>query len=477
MNFAARLLSWLFASWLLGGGAPLRAETPPLLLGDVLASVTNQYPPLLAALIERDVAAGRLRSANATFDFNVFAKIFNNPSGYYDSTTVDTGFEQFTGWWGSTIFGGYRLTRGGALPDYDKDRTQAAGEPRVGFRLPLLRDGAIDRRRAAVLKARLDQELADPFIQRQHLDFIRAATVGYYAWLAAGQRLQLAEELLRVANDRGSSLTNQVNAGLIPRITLKDNERLVVARQLAVTQARRRFEAAALALSLFHRDSGESPVIAGRERLPAAFPVAPPPDPVRVEADIRLALAARPELRRLQLAGEKLGVDLRLARNQLLPQLDAGVSVSQDIGRRLYRDKGEFETQLGLEFRLPLQRSEAKGRVADVNAQLEQLLNEERFARDRIAAEVRDAASALAAAHEQIQQARLNATLAAELQAAEAERLRRGATDLLALQLREQAAFDAQVMEVDALAEYFRALADYRAATAQEGRRAAAVTK
>lgn len=467
---ASQLLLCWFGCWLLGGPIPSRAETQPLLLGEVLASVTNQYPPLLAALIERDVAAGRLRSANAVFDFNVFSKIFSNPGGYYDSSTVDTGFEQFTGLWGSTIFGGYRITRGGSLPDYDKDRTQGAGEPRLGLRVPLLRDGSIDRRRAAVLKARLDQELADPFIQRQHLDFIRAASVGYYAWLAAGQRLQLGEELLRVANDRGDSLTNQVNAGLIPRITLKDNERLIVARQLAVTQARRRFEAASLALSLFLRDPAEAPQIAGRERLPAAFPSAPAPEIAQLEADIKLAIAARPEVRRIQLAGEKLGVDLRLARNQMLPQLDAGASVSQDIGRRLYKDKGEFETQLGIEFRLPLQRSEAKGRMAEVNAQLEQLINDERFARDRIAAEVRDAASALAAAHEQIQQARLNASLAGELQAAEAERLRRGASDLLALQLREQAAFDAKVTEVDALAEYFRALADYRAATAQDGR-------
>jgi outer membrane protein TolC len=82
----------------------------------------------------------------------------------------------------------------------------------------------------------------------------------------------------------------------------------------------------------------------------------------------------------------------------------------------------------------------------------------------------------MAAAHEQIEQARLNATLAAELQAAEAERLRRGAADLLAVQIREQAAFDAQVTEVDALTEYFRALADYQAATGQAGRRLAEPT-
>jgi outer membrane protein TolC len=58
--------------------------------------------------------------------------------------------------------------------------------------------------------------------------------------------------------------------------------------------------------------------------------------------------------------------------------------------------------------------------------------------------------------------------LAVELQEAETERFMRGATDLLALQLREQAAFDAQVSAVDIDADCFRAQADYRAATVAE---------
>ena len=58
--------------------------------------------------------------------------------------------------------------------------------------------------------------------------------------------------------------------------------------------------------------------------------------------------------------------------------------------------------------------------------------------------------------------------LARQLQDAETERLKQGATDLLALQIREQAAFDAQVFEVEAQAEYFRAQANYRAATAAD---------
>lgn len=439
---------------------------PPLTLGEVLHSVTNQYPPMLAALIERDIAAGRLRSAQGSFDFQFFTKLFGNPAGYYETGTVDAGFEQFTGIWGSTIYGGYRLTRGDVLPDYDKKRTQSEGEPRIGFRLPLLRDGSIDRRRAALYKARLDQELADPAIQRQQLDFIRAATVAYYGWLAAGRRWEFAEEIYRVARERGQALTNQVASGLVPRLVLTDNERLIVARSLGVVQARRRFEGAAIALSLFQRNGEDQPVLVSRERLPAGNPTLAVPEIGVGSRELELAIQRRPELRRLQLAIEKTRVDLRLARNQLLPSLDAGVLVADNLGDQPYKDLNETEVQAGIEFKLPLQRREAKGRVAEVEGQLEQLLNQERFARERIATEIQDARSALVAAHEQIQQARTNVFLARELQAAEQERFRQGATDLLAVQIREQAAFDAQVQEVDAWLEYFRAQADLEAATA-----------
>lgn len=90
-----------------GATAPSRSvATNALTLHEVLDSVRGQYPPMLAALIERDVAAGRLQSAQGPFDLQFFSRLFDTPSGYYRSTTVDTGVEQFTGLWGSTLFGG-----------------------------------------------------------------------------------------------------------------------------------------------------------------------------------------------------------------------------------------------------------------------------------------------------------------------------------------------------------------------------------
>lgn len=453
---------------LLAPAARLAAEEKrePLTLDEVVSSITRQYPPLLASLIERDIASGRLQSAGGAFDLNLFAKLFGTPAGYYQSGTVDIGVEQFTGLWGSTIFGGYRITRGEELPDYYSNRTLGGGEPRFGLNIPLLRDGAIDRRRAALLKAEIDRDLADPTIARQRLDFIRAGTLAYFNWLAAGRRGELAEDLLRVANERAAGLVGQVETGLVPRIVLTDNQRLVVAREIGVVQARRRFEGAALSLSLFYRAANDEPKVVGRERLPQGFPDALVPAPARVELDIDQALAARPELRRLQLALDKLEVDRSLARNQLQPNVDVGVLLSQDFGEKLYDDRRDFEVQAGIEIKLPLQRREAKGRLAEVEAQIGQVLNEQRFTRDRIRTEVHDAFSAMIAAYEQIRLAQLNAALAAELREAEEERFRRGASDLLALQLREQAAFDAQTLAVEAYAEHFRALADYRAAVA-----------
>lgn len=462
------LLSALGAA---GPVAPGMASAPPgpcpLLLDHVLGSITNQYPPLLAALIERDIAAGRLRSAGAAFDFNAFAKLFGTPYGYYETGTADIGFEQFTGIWGSTVFGGYRYTGGNRLPDYYYTRTEGGGEIRLGLEVPLLRDGSIDRRRAAVLKAQLDQQLADPAIARQQLDFIRAGTVAYGQWVATGQRYLVASNLLQVARNRAYALTNQFTAGLVPKIVLTDNDRLVVSRELSLVQARRRFEAASLTLSLFYRSADDTPIVAGLDCLPPVFPPSPDLEERGLGPAIAAAFRVRPELRRFDLNRRKLEVDRRLARNQLLPNLNAGVSVNQDFGEEIYADLSLPQLRAGVEFKMPLQRSEAKGRLAEVDGLLEQLSNEERFARDRIRAEIQDAFSAYVAASEQIHQTRRNVDLAQDLLAAEEDRFQLGASDLLALQLREQAAVDARNLDVDSAAELLRAVADYRAATAE----------
>ncbi|WP_166646989.1 TolC family protein [Prosthecobacter fusiformis] len=440
----------------------------PLMLEEVLASVQTQYPPYLAALIEQDIANGRARQALGAFDLNLNVGGAFQPAGYYDGQTGYAVMDQPLPFWGGNVYGGYRLSSG-FLPNYNKDRTSTDGEAVVGFRLPLLRDGTIDRRRAALWQSQIDQELADPMILRQYLDFVRAATISYFTWVAAGQRLTLTEELLRIAKDRDSAIAEQVKRGASAPIVQIDNQRLVVSREIAVVQALRRFQAAAIELSLFHRSRElAEPVISPRERVPSAFPPHPRPDESQVTAAIARAAIFRPEIRRIELNIEKNEIDRKLAKNNMMPQLDVGIEAAQATGGRLPSNLERTEIEAKVEFKLPLQRREAKGRIEVAEALIQRLKNDKQFARDRISADVRDSHSAIIAAYDALQQTRKNVDLSQQLETAENERLKQGATDLLALQIREQATFDAKVLEVEAQAEYFRAQANYRAAMAAD---------
>ncbi len=440
----------------------------PLLLPEVLASVQIQYPPYLAALIEQDIANGRVRQAMGAFDLNLNAGGTMNLAGYYDGQTGYAMLEQPLPFWGGSVYGGYRLSSG-FLPNYNKERTSVDGEGVLGFRLPLLRDGTIDRRRASLWQAQIDQELADPIILRQYLDFIRSATISYYNWLATGQRLTITEELLRIAKDRDSAIAEQVKRGASAPIVQVDNQRLVVSREIATVLALRRFQAAAIELSLFYRTHDKAePIIAKRDRVPPAFPPHPRLDESQLTTDIAKAAIFRPEIRRIELLVEKSEIDRKLAKNNLLPNIDIGIEAGQSAGNNRPRDIEQNEIEAKIEFKLPLQRREAKGRVDVADALIERLHNDKRFARDRIVADVRDSYSAVSAAYDALKMTRRNVELARQLEAAENERLKQGATDLLALQIREQATFDAQVLEVEAQAEYFRSQANYRAAIAAD---------
>lgn len=446
---------------------PLAAA--PLQLDEVLATVRTQYPPLLAAWLRQDVANGRIRQAQGAFDPIFSSSVALRPMNYYDGSNVELLLEQPLTGWGGSVYGGYRLSSG-YLADYErKIRTGEGGEAVLGMKLPLLRDGDFDSRRANIGKAVVDRELADPFILRQYLDFHRAARISYFNWLAAGQRLGVAEKVLGIAKERDASFSQLAAEGAIAPIVQQDNLRLVVSREISVLEARRRFEAASIELSLFHRDlkSGD-PIVADRARLPAAFPVPVSIDKMENVTDRGRAAFRRPEMREIELLIAKAGIDQRLARNQFKPNLDLAVEFNQALSRDRPSDIDESELTGFLKFSVPIGRDEARGRLQAIQAEIARLNQEKQYVRERILADANDAFSAVTAAHGALERTRLNVSLAEQLEAAENEKFKQGASDLLALQIREQASFEARVVQIEAHLAYFKALADYQAAVAAD---------
>ncbi|NDE85525.1 MAG: TolC family protein [Verrucomicrobia bacterium] len=459
----APLLLWASISLLSYG-----ATEKPLLLPEVLTSVKKQYPPFLAALIDQDIAKGRIRQALGSFDLNLNSGGAKSLAGPNNGAAGYAILDQPFPFWGGNVYGGYTsyadyyLLSSGYLPNYNKNNSlgNSEGVGLVGLRIPLLKDGVIDERRAKLWQAKIDQELADPVILRQYLDFVRAATISYYTWLASGQRLALTEDLLRIAQDRDAE---QVKLGAAAPIVQVNNQQMVVSREIAMVVAKRRFQASAIELSLFYRTlESAQPIIAPRERLPKNFPPQLQLEENRMTADLAKAVFQRPEMRRIELLLKKADIDQRLAKNSLLPNLDVGLLAAQPA---FY---GQTELEGLVQLKMPLQQREAEGRVEVADSAISRLNLEKQFTRDRIVADVRDAFVSVDAAYHALKKTHRNVDLARQLQSAEQERLKLGATDLLNLQIREQFTFDAEVLGVEAQADYFRAQANYDAAIAAD---------
>jgi outer membrane protein TolC len=241
----------------------------------------------------------------------------------------------------------------------------------------------------------------------------------------------------------------------------------VVSRELEVLAAEREFQGAALALSLFLRTPEGDPIVPGEDRLPPAFPPTDVAAELNLDQGLVFAVERRPELVQLELELESLELERRLARNSRLPYLDARFEAADNFGEDLYADRSATELRGELAFKFPLQNREAGGKLEEVEAKTGQARQKLAFATDKVVNEVRDSWVALQTAQGQTDRAALNVTLARQMRDVEAEQFRLGASDLLALQIREAAAFDAEKKAVEAFLDFYTALADYRAAVAE----------
>ncbi len=288
----------------------------------------------------------------------------------------------------------------------------------------------------------------------------------YYEWVAAGQRYRVARAVLKVAEERDAQLREAARLGQIPQIDVTDNQRAILTRRAQVIEAQRGLEQAAIELSLFYRDAAGNPVLPPEDRLPESFPALRDIDAQRLEEDIELALKRRPEIRRFQAQRSQVEVDRKLAQNQLMPNVDMVLSFTSQLGERRVR-RGPNDLTASLIFDLPAQRRAARSRDLAALARIEQFDQRERFARDQIIAEVRDAYSALRAARERARVLREEVEVARQLEIAERVRFELGEGNLFLVNLREQATYETELREVAAVAEYFRALALYEYAIAE----------
>ena len=323
--------------------------------------------------------------------------------------------------------------------------------------MPLLKDRNIDKRRAKLLASQAQRDQVESKVQSRLLKFQRFATQAYWDWVASGQAVQIQRQLLELAETRVSQIKTRVESGDLAEIAQIDNDRLIAKRKNDLIKARRSLEKSAIKLSLFWRDPNCNPVIASEEQLPIRFPGSTPISTTQLNADIETAFSVRPELVELKATLRETNVDRLYAENLTLPKLDVKGFAGQDLGGETSSlgDKTPFELQVGVFYEVPLERRKGLGKIQSANGKLTQIDAKIRLTGDKIRAELQDAASAVNAAFDQIQQSTENVRLTKKSLELGLVAFEEGDIDLITLNIYEAAVATAELELLNAQFKYF----------------------
>jgi outer membrane protein TolC len=454
-------------------GVPASASTTDsglraLLPEEVLRSSARSFPKILEAIEKAAASRAKLLAAQGEFDLEWRTKSLNWLSGFYEGQTVDSKVVKPIAEGGINLAAGYRISAADFPIYQDEYVTNDLGEVNFEVIVSLLRDRQFDFRRFKLRDAAFNVDLADLELLTARMQVQHAALRTYWDWLAAGQRYQVYSELLGLADTRDSAFRQRIAEGDLAEIFLVENSQNLLRRQSFVVQAARDFRVASIQLGLYLRNGDGEPMPPTEDRLPADFPGVSASVIDDLEQDLERAMNRQVFLARVdtELAAERNR--LALGRNAYKPQVDLGVKLARDFGEGSVTRMGN-DVIVELDVSFPIQRRKAQGAIDEARANIRSLEQRRRFLVDQLDAQVLSIAERVAADVRFSQITSQEVVQARQLEQAERVRFDEGASDFFVVNVREERTADAQVRSIDARQAYFKALADYYAATVDLG--------
>ena len=444
------------------------AQDTPLRLEDVLASSVRYTPEILLEIAERQEAAGYAQAARGAFDVNLGANGFSRATGFWSGSVVELEAKQNIGVYGAQVYGKYRISDG-RFPIYEDEYfTNSLGEFKVGTLFSLLRNRDIDENRFNIRDTALAQKQAETDILFQKIIIQQQASQAYWNWVVTGHQYEVYRQLLSIANERQKALEIQVQEGAVADVFILENRQNITRREKLVTEAKQRFQAAAIRLGYYLRQPD------GNTRLPTVKEL---PEIAVFERHINLSfpqllrpsqiLQTRPELRQLKIAIERLNQTVNLRENDLAPQLDLSLELSRDFGSIAEggSSRASTDTIVGLQFSIPLGQRKAKGKLAAAKAKRKALRQKARMVQDKIQLELQRVTLDLKVSQEMLALAKQETGQSRLLADAEQVRFQNGASDFFLLNIREERATTAQIEELKAHLTQRISLANFYAAS------------
>ncbi len=446
-----------------GKGRPLLPI--PLSLDEVLAWIDRAHPLLKGAGTEKVAARGKMLKALGAFE-----PVFINDTEIerFVSKTEPGKGTQTVGFndtlvearhpWGFRGSAGYRHAIGDAvIPDLSLGHNQ---QVLLGGFIPLLKGLMVNPENAELQRSEYADPRADVKISQTRQDLFLAAASQFWDWVSAAKFVDIQRRALSVAEERLRQVEGRAKAGAVAPLDVVEAGQEVQRRREISIAAQRAVEQEQYKLSMFLWDS-QTPTLPPLERAPDFPPPAPTPATDMVQAHKLQARTDRPEIREVDIEAKINNIDLELAKNNLLPSLDAEAAPARAPEKFVLGLGYRF----GLELKMPILQRKSRGEVLEAQAQADRLVLVQRYREQQVAVDVDNALSAIERAKERVAAATESLRMAKTLEEGERFRFSLGATSVLFVNLRERNSVDSENQLVRAKADYQKALALYQWAT------------
>jgi outer membrane protein TolC len=351
----------------------------------------------------------------------------------------------------------------------------------ISLSQPLLRNLWIDADRLQVRLARKDLKISEYTVMLTIMDVVNRVQQAYYDLIAAQDQVRARELSLTLADRLLQENKKRVEVGTMAPLDVRQAESEAALRRADLIQA------AALVTTFENILKG---LISNNYQMWHAVAVRPTEKLIAVPQTYDLqeswinGLTSRPDYNRAKETLERQGINVSFALNQLFPALN----LTGTYGRSGFDSRREFTLpnstnvivqnpsfsatlddiraernprySFGLVFEMPLTFRQERARLDSAKALREQAKLDLQIIHEQILVGIDDAIKAAVAAYERVQATRAGRDYAEQaLEAAQKMLVNGRATSFEVLRLQRDLT-DARAQEIDALADYNKALAE-----------------
>jgi outer membrane protein TolC len=449
---------------LAAAGDPMSSKSlppVPLSVDEIHAWIDRSHPLLKGAGTEKVMARGKMLKALGAFEpvlindteLERFISSTNPQKGTQTVGFNDTLVEARHPW-GFRASAGIREAIGEArIPDLAFGNNQVI----LGGFFPLLRGLMMNPENAELKRSELADPRADVKIAQTRQDLFLAAATQFWDWVAAVKFLEVQRRAVTVAEDRAKQVEGRAKAGAVAPLDVVEANQEVQRRREVAIAAQRFVEQEQLKLSMFLWEHN-APVTPPLDRAPDFPSQTLVPTPETIHAHKIQAKTDRPEIKEIDIEAKLNNIDLELAKNNLLPSLDAEAAPARNPEKFVLGLGYRF----GLELKIPILQRRSRGEVLEAQGKADRFVLTQKFREQQVIIDIDNALSAIERAKERITTAVESLRLAKTLEEGERFRFGLGATSVLFVNLRERNTVDSEGQVIRAKADYQKALALYQ---------------